>query len=381
MELSVLFNVLTFPKLENKLDLSTVNWVRLYQLLIRHRLWHQIQQSSILLQHDTPQYIQDQLSNHCKTDQSKILLMFAETIKVAKIFNQNNLQFFFIKGLVLNALVYDEINTRPCSDLDIWVHADNYIAAVTHLKNLGYQQKLPNYELTKFKKRYYMTHKHDMAFYNPEKQILIELHFRLSYFGVNFFNPTSAMLKTIKLFNTPIYTLQDDYHLLYLMIHGAIHAWIRLRWLNDIALFIRRERCDLINVMRLAKQIHCEHIVQQSLILVHDLIAINTPILQHLIKNPSKRVIKITNIAKQFIHADYEMQDGIKNLRMFLKYRQYLYTLAVKDQKLNAIIGDLFKIDMLFKKINLPYKLSFLYYILYFGWIIRYTICLYRRIN
>ena len=270
--------------------------------------------------------------------------------------------------------VYGGLNTRPCRDIDIWVDVNTYSSAVAVLLSLGYQKKSPRYELTGFKERWYMRHKHDMAFYHPKRRVLVELHFRLSYLGLDFFPMSAITRKPINLFNAPILALDDDYHLLYLMIHGAIHAWIRLRWLQDIALFIGNNQCDLTRVYDLATQIKCQHIVEQALILVNDCFKLKHPVLTQLIQNPSHRGIRLAAIAQQFITADYEMTDGIKNINMFFKYRVYLAKLAVRGQKLHAVVGDLFKIDEVFLCVNLQDKISFIYYLIYPIWVIKYVL-------
>ena len=59
---------------------------------------------------------------------------------------------------------------------------------------------------------------------------------------------------------------------------------------------------------------------------------------------------------------------------MFFKYRFYLAQLAVRGQKLHAILGDLFKIDELFVYVTFPDKLSFMYYAVYPLWVIKYVL-------
>ena len=349
-----------------KLD-PVLDWEIFYQLLIRHRVWHQTQSRISFV--DDAKFLQ--LASYCKQDKLRILTAVAETVRIVRSFTEANIQYCVIKGVILNKLIYVAMDVRPCSDIDIWVSLSDYSEAIVNLVSLGYQQILPTYPLDGYIERYYMTHKHDMAFYHPERKQLVELHFRLSYLGMDYFLPTIDMCKTVSLFNTPVLTFEDNYHLLYLMLHGCIHAWIRLRWLNDIALYILSKKCDLKQVMSLAKQIHCEHIVEQSLILVRDLLGVEDIVLSKLIVNPSRRVILITNLAKQFIASDYEMTEGLRNLKMFIKYRYYLMRVAVKRQKINALVGDFFKIDRLFPYIRLPKKLAFMYYFLYLGWVLR----------
>lgn len=350
----------------------SINWPLFYRMMIRHRVWHQIRNSLFSVKQNASISIVEKIDQYCKRDKLRILKTAAETARIARSLNQDGIQYCFVKGTILNILIYGALVTRPCRDIDLWVDPSGYQAAITNLIALGYQQKTPCYELKGFKERYYMNHKHDIAFYHSELNILVELHFKLGQIGLQFFSPTPPMCKLVTVFNTPVLTLEDDHHLLYLMIHGATHAWIRLRWLNDIALFIKSNRCDLDHVMALAKQIHCEHIVKQSLILVHSLLSVNDDVLCRLIQNPDRRVARLVVLSKQFIKADYVMTDGMSNPLMFIKYRYYLARVAVKRQKVSAVLSDTFKIESLFNNITLPDKLSFIYYLIYFGWVIKF---------
>ena len=189
------------------------------------------------------------------------------------------------------------------------------------------------------------------------------------------FFPISEVTRTpIKLLNVPVMAPDDDYHVLYLMLHGAIHAWIRLRWLQDIALYIGNNQCDLMRVYDLAKQINCQHIVEQTLILVNDFFKLDNPVLTEFIQKPTHRGTRLATIAHQFIATDYEMIERTKNINMFVKYRIYLARLAVREQKLHAVLGDLFKIDELFVSVTFPNKLSFMYYVIYPLWVIKFIV-------
>lgn len=349
-----------------------IDWALFYKLVLRHRVWHPVHHA--LTHHAPPIPIAAALSTHCERDKRRILMTAGETLRIARELTKQSIIHCFIKGILLNVHVYGGLNTRPCRDIDIWVHAKTYTNAVAALLSLGYQKKLPTYQLKGFKERWYMRHKHDIAFYHPEKNILVELHFRLSYLGLDFFPLQDITRIPISLFNIPIMVPHDDYHVLYLMIHGAIHAWIRLRWLQDIALFIGNHKCDLARVYALASQIDCQHIVEQTLLLVNQLFKLDNPSLHPFIQKPSHRASTLAAIAHEFINADYEMTDGIKNIKLFFKYRVYLAKLAVRGQTLHAVWGDLFKLDELFCYVTFPDKLSFMYYLLYPLWIIKYTL-------
>ena len=82
--------------------------------------------------------------------------------------------------------------------------------------------------------------------------------------------------------------------------------------------------------------------------------------------------MQLAVLAQQFISSDYEITDGLSNLNMFFKYRVYLGKLAVRGQKAHALWGDLFKIDMLFPYVTFPRGCSFLYYLAYPVWVMRF---------
>ena len=373
LELRLLLDTLQPPSSANALAIEpAIDWVLFYKLVLRHRVWHQV--NNALRNYHSIIPIAAALTKHCERDQRRILISAGETVRIAREFTKQAIEHCFVKGTLLNVHVYGGLNSRPCHDIDVLVNANTYYSAIAALLSLGYEKKLPRYELTGFTESWYMLHKHDIAFYHPKLQILVELHFRLSYFGLDFFPLQAIALRHIPLLNIPIIAPDDDYHVLYLMIHGAIHAWIRLRWLQDIALFIKNDQCDLNRVYDLATKIKCQHVVIQTLLLVNVYFKLKHPVLLLLIHNPSRRELKLAAIAQQFITADYEMSDGIKNPKMFFKYRAYLANLAVRGQKLHAILGDLFKIDALFLYVKFPNKLSFLYYLLYPLWVVKYIL-------
>lgn len=372
-ELNFILQLLSAPS-QVILD-EKINWDIVYKLSIRHRIWHQIYAGLKPLHEQNPIPIYSQLARRCHKDKFHLLTLAAETARIAQVLTKHKIFHCFIKGMVLNIEIYGTLDHRTCKDIDVWVDPNYYRQVVEILSSLGYEKKLPRYELKGFQEKYYLKTRHDMEFYHPKRKIVVEPHFRLDYFGLHFFTPIKASCKSLSFLNTHLTTFDDHYHLLYLMTHGAIHAWSRLRWLYDIALYIKKEKCDLKRIMELAKQIDCEHIVEQSLLLVQNYFRLENPALNNLIASPSKRSLKLAATAKEFIQANYEFTEDYPVLhKMFFKYRFYLIRLASRGQKLNALLGDLFKIDNLFPYIRFPNKLAFMYYLLYPLWVIKIII-------
>lgn len=346
----------------------TFDWEHFYTLMVRHRVWYQASKWLHLHAIQPTPDVQKKIEQLCKKDKQQLLITAMETIRIARILTTHQITHCFVKGVLLNVHLYESLNDRPCRDIDLWVDIARFDDAAQILRDLGYQQKLPIYDLQGFKKTYHFTYRHDVAFYHPKRQCLVELHFKLDPFNTPFFPMNQVLFQPISLMNTPILCLEDNYHLLYLMIHGAVHIWNRLRWLRDIALFIQKGKCDLNQVFKLAKEIDCQCIVEQALILAHTFFDVKEVIA--FIQHPSPRALSLVKMAKPFIVDDYEMIDGLGNINMFFKRRLYLLTLAHSNQKMKTLLSDFLKIDNLFPYVTFPESFSFMYYVVYPFWVI-----------
>jgi hypothetical protein len=354
--------------------LLQIRWDYLYTLIIRHRVIEQVYSKL----KNTPQIPANFIAKLRQTNHQikfNLLNMHAETIRITRILEEHDLPYIIVKGIPLAIEIYGGSDKRQCKDIDLWVTPDNLEKVQKLLINAGYLQTLPSYQLSGYKKNYYLCHKHDLAFFHSERKVEIELHFRLEYFGINFFKFNQVATQQIISNKDQIVTLQHDYHVLYLMLHGAIHAWSRLRWLHDIYLYITQDKCNLTNVYQLSLELDCSHIVLQTLSLLDKVYNYQTPKINQLLSKIDKRSVLLAQAAYQFIVADYELTGGHGIFsKMFFKYRFYLAKLAAKGQRHQAIFGDLFKIDRLFPYFNLPRGCEFGYYLLYPLWIIKYII-------
>jgi hypothetical protein len=355
-------------QIQSIINCEPLDWTYVYELIIRHRIWPQALTIFSQLNLSTP--ISTQLHHFCAQDCLKQLATSGEITRISRAFSHQNLVHAFVKGMVLNLHLYPSLTSRPCRDIDVWVDLANLDAAILVLQTLGYKQHLPQYQLTGFKRHHYLQQKHDIAFYHPERRILVELHFCLDYLGINFFPLNYNILHSVKLLNTTIPTLKDEYHLLYLIMHASIHAYSRLRWLLDIALYLKRSPHLVAQLIDLSQELSCQDLLAQAMSLVQQLfnltlsLAVVTPRGEYLAK-----------LALRFISTDYEMCGGLaENPRMFCLYRYYLVQITPKGQKLKTISRDLFKIDMLFPHLTLPQHCSFLYYLAYPLWVIKYII-------
>lgn len=355
-------------------DFAGINWDYLLQLTIRHRVLEQVY-TVLKIFPQVPVEIINKLKLSVNKIKLHLLHMTGEVIRLTRKLDEMKINYVIVKGIPLAVDLYGSADSRQCKDIDLWVDKTDIERCRKLLFASEYNQVLPSYELTGFKEQYYFTHMHDVTFQHSRLNIEVELHFRLEYYGLNFWPINAVSTKEVMLGNNKITTLADDYNFLYLVIHAAIHAWSRLRWLHDIYLFLQSGRCNLPAILRLAKTLGAEHIVYQALWLVRDVYLYSSQEIDDILININRRSVKLARIAREFIGSDYELtgEYGIYS-QMFVKYRFYLFTLAVKGQKFNAVSGDLFKIEKMFSYLTLPKGFGFLYYALYPLWVIKYII-------
>src|SRR6185503_8385880 len=77
--------------------------------------------------------------------------------------------------------------------------------------------------------------------------------------------------------NIVLDTLARDELFAYLAVHGATHAWSRLKWLADIAAFAAREPEAVETLYRRSVALGAGRSGGQALLLAHDLLALPVP--------------------------------------------------------------------------------------------------------
>ncbi|RTK94859.1 MAG: hypothetical protein EKK64_07760 [Neisseriaceae bacterium] len=351
-----------------------LNWKYFVELLIRHRVIEQVY-TRLKNEKSVPESVKQQLDVICQKQRLHLLMLSGEVVRLSRRLTEVGVNYAVVKGVPLSVNAYGGITKRHCKDIDLWVDWADWDKAIAVMSSCGYQQTRPSYSLTGFKRDYYLKRNHDFEFFNPQKNVQVELMFRVSYLGVDFPNLLQIPLKLCEINDNQIMTLDDTYHVLLLIVHGAIHTWHRLRWLLDIYLLIQQQKIDLDKLLVLAEQFECQHMVVQCLWLIREIFGLETQEMQLQVNKITSKDLKIARLLFEFIVADYELTGGhgIFN-RMFYKYRGYLMQITPPKQRWRVIKNDLFKIDKIFSSINLPRGFGFCYYLLYPLFVLKYVI-------
>jgi hypothetical protein len=141
-----------------------------------------------------------------------------------------------LKGPVLAERLYDDALARPSMDIDLLVYPSDLERSAAALREAGYAGD------TDLEASYLLEHAHHLHFAQPGAPA-IELHFR-AYSGFGVVVPADALMdravqhqfygRTRVLVPAP----EDEF--IYLAVHAAGHSFVRLLWLFDLKMLLRR---------------------------------------------------------------------------------------------------------------------------------------------
>jgi len=202
-------------------------------------------ENNIKLLHNRHNLSFRQIDLHFGTDNSSSYLN--ESVNALKIVKEllliidelqnNNIEFVVLKGPVLSQKIYKDESYRNYHDIDLLIDYHNIEKVIDCLKSKNYHTEKAFSRKQNDKKKYFI-HNKDIKFINLDKKILLEIHWRLNTYDTFNKNDTKSFLEnytTDYMFHgRQIKVLKNEFELLYITLHGAMHKWAQLRWLYEI---------------------------------------------------------------------------------------------------------------------------------------------------
>ena len=212
-----------------------------------HHLSHQ--QIDIILGEDTSE---DQFME--KADGLK---MNWEFLLIMDAFAGAGIDIIPLKGPVLSYRLYSDPSVRSYVDLDFLVDESSMQKAAKLLESIGYQTYPIGWPSNKRLQRILANHDDQLSFYNPDKEITVELHWSLlkslPVRKSKFRELVNSNTVKIIYEERNILVLAPEMELLYLVVHGGKHAWRRLKWIVDINACLSTFEIDWVKFKHLTK--------------------------------------------------------------------------------------------------------------------------------
>ncbi len=207
------------------------------------------------------------------------MAMFGELCRIKAALDGKAVPFLVIKGVVLSSEGHGRMGLRVNHDIDLLVSPGDLDRSHGILCALGYRRvepegDPPSDELARWVKR-----SKDWVYILPSNGTVVELHHRL------FDNRTlcdpgiMSRARRVMLFGqVEVMTLGAEDEPAYLALHGALHAWSRLKWLLDMAIIARKLGPDGTSALlsRQRKQ-PAERALLQAFILCSELFGMQHP--------------------------------------------------------------------------------------------------------
>ncbi|KIL35410.1 Renal dipeptidase [Cohnella kolymensis] len=339
--------------------IADMNWDRFLQLARHHRVYPVLYSRLMRIeQHGIPPQVIRALKQEYWHNTFRMLQLSAEMDRVNSELSEQNIPTLHMKGPVLAVELYGDVSLRTSGDLDVLVPIHRLVAAEGTLRKLGYvKDEYIQSVMNDWKWRH-----HHTTFYHPDKEIKVELHWRLSPGPGK--EPTFHELwersRISHHTGNPIHYLGTEDLLLFLAAHGARHGWSRLHWLGDIDR-IARQSLDWNRLSLLLSKYRCAHLLGQAFVLASDLLS--TPL------NPQMkrltfgcRPAKLAQDALFYLRQMVNLHTKLLPADVALYHKRHLFSLMSAQQKMLFIISFLHPYPKDIEILYLPKMLHFLYF-------------------
>ncbi|WP_169717592.1 nucleotidyltransferase family protein [Sporomusa silvacetica] len=361
----------------NKLISEHIDWDFFLQLVNRHGVYPQIYELLNSLPGEiVPEAVMLTLQKQCHNNAARAMKNAGELVRIVRIMEENGIKVIALKGQTLAQRLYGNIALRTAGDIDLLVAAEELAKAEEILVSCGYHEEYAEQRMTARRRNIHFETMHHSNFLHDERQIHVELHWRLCYSGLELPLSEAAKLQEVKLTGCAVATLADEPGLLFLALHGSMHSWLRLRWLYDIVMFMKpNSGIDWERVAVLAEQLGIGTIFRHTLLLANCLFFVPLPAnLSATIKN-DRNAWKIANRALLFFMASerkFAKPTYWRKISCSLKNKYYNLSFRTGWNKVEYLFMHLRPINSDLQLVFFSDRWYFLYYLLRpFTWLRR----------
>jgi hypothetical protein len=225
-----------------------------------------------------PPELAARLHNDVMLGAHRSLSQAAELVRLVKQFEDRGIEVTALKGVPLSILAYKNPAMRECFDLDLLISPAGVFEAERILLESGYRRISPKARLTPKRWKYHLKYYKDFTYYSEVQGFAVEVHYRLFKSALLPLQSEDEALSTarIPLASSTVTALCGDDLFLYLCVHGAIHAWVILKWLADLgALLSAMTDEDLKRMIARSLRIGAAAELSAALILLHRFLGID----------------------------------------------------------------------------------------------------------
>ena len=224
------------------------------QLYDRHRLSHQ--------------QINDWLgeADHIPRLEEKIdqIRRVHEFLNLTQRFQEAGLWFVPVKGPLLSYSIYGDATCRRSHDFDFLVKPADIFRAIQILTDSGYRSDYAEWPKDKAHINLALSMLHEFSLFNASSGMSIDIHrslFEYPFPQEKIDKLIGENLRQVEFSGQKFRQFTPEFELLYLIIHGGLHAWSRLKWLVDVHEMVNRKQVDYLKFQHIARQLNAGRMV------------------------------------------------------------------------------------------------------------------------
>ena len=221
----------------------------LIQTVARHRVAPQVHRALTEAGVRLPPGTAARLAQMAGQAARRSLNLARESLSLQSTFDRAGLDATFVKGSALALLMHRDVGMKDSWDIDLLVRPDQVEAACDLLIAEGYLLDYPK-RLSPDAFRRFQDVAKECVFFHPARNIYLELHWKLVDNPHELSGLDLRQTQSVALGSGKLRTLADPELFAYLCVHGTRHSWSRLKWIADVAAFLKGRSSDEITRLR-----------------------------------------------------------------------------------------------------------------------------------
>ncbi|WP_321327399.1 nucleotidyltransferase family protein [uncultured Parasphingorhabdus sp.] len=208
------------------------------------------------------------LESACQKNLIASLKQKAAEQRISKLLKDHSIPFTVLKGRGLAQQLHDNSAVRRSKDIDILISPDRSRQAIAMMNQQGYIYKSATLKRTEIpqsiRQKMELKRFKDITFIDPAVSVPIELHQRLFKFEPR--DLTGDFNNSVQFDAQP--SLSNSFYCLYLVLHGSLAMWPRLKWVVDLSIVARNMPADnRLEMLSIAATYGCDTAVAASLLM------------------------------------------------------------------------------------------------------------------
>jgi hypothetical protein len=339
------------------------DWNTFLRVVKRQRIVGLVHHALLSARIDVPSPIAKEITSGARLNAMRNLLMRAETVRLHRAFDEAHIPVLVLKGVALAQLAYGSLHSKHTRDIDLLVPPDRAEAALQLLEHENYALASPAQHLSEVQRRALVRYGREAEFAHRGNNLRVELQWRIAdnpllLRGVDAHSTTQNVCVFDRV---SVPTLAEEHLFAALCVHGALHAWSRLKWLADLNALIGANDADIVRLYRNAQHVGAGLCAGQMLLLCHRLFDLRLPVALAEEIQASRRVKKLVAIALSAMiapHAETEIGGGFLKVTRTV-YRHFLLGQGWAFFVAQCRVVSVGRADVL--RLPLPSSLHFLY--------------------